>query len=60
MCLRASEACLTFGEMATVSMSAALDTAEAFGVPRSQAAPLLVACAEGVVMGQSDRRRDER
>jgi hypothetical protein len=60
MCLRASEACIAFGEMASVSMSAALDTAEAFGVPRSQAAPLLTACAEGIVMGQSDRRKDER
>jgi hypothetical protein len=60
MCLRASEACLAFGEMASVNMSAALDTAEAFGVPRARAAPLLVACAEGVVMGQSDRRKDER
>jgi hypothetical protein len=60
MCLRASEACLTFGEMAAVNMSAALDTAEAFGVPRPQAAPLLAACAEGIVMGQSDRRKDER
>lgn len=60
MCLRASEACLAFDEMASVSMSAALDTAEAFGVPRSQAAPLLIACAEGVLMGQSDRRKDDR
>ena len=60
MCLRASEACLTFGEMVSVNMSAALDVAEAFGVPRAQAAPLLAACAEGIVMGQSDRRRDER
>ena len=55
-CLRAAETCIAIGEVAAVDMGSALALAEAMGVPRAEAAPLLADCAAGIMAGQADRR----